>query len=263
MTSGFIAGVLLALASAASAAEITLQAAKDNTLFADNGAYSSGAGPRLFIGNIASGDPRRVLLQFDLSSIPPASVVSAVTLRIYVDRSAIGSSGSDAASLHRVTESWGEGSSDGGTGGGGTQASPEDATWTYRFYGNPSAGLPRVPWSSEGGSFLPDASAVALLAGNGPVTFESSAGLLADVQAWVNDPATNAGWIVRGNEARDQAARRILSRSSGTADAPRLTVVYTPAVSVPLDGPLTRTALFAGLAAATMLVAYRSGRIGR
>src|SRR5204862_27855 len=53
--------------------------------------------------------------------------------------------------------------------------------------------------------------------------------LVADVQAWVNDAGTNFGWLVQGDEAGIQTARRFDSRETTTPGAaPVLTVTYAP-----------------------------------
>lgn len=251
-----VAGLLLVVPLlSAEADEIVLIAAKDNTIYADNHAYSSGAGPTLFAGNIAAGFARRALLQFDLSAVPTGAVITSATLRVFVDRGAVGSSSDDLATLHRLTESWGEGSANGGTGGGGAQASPDDATWAYRFYGNPGSGVPRVPWLTLGGSFLPQASGQVELQSTGPLTFASTAAMVADVQGWLDDPAGNHGWLMRGNEVRDQVVRRFLSRSSAaTGDRPQLTVAFTPPVAVPIDTPGWQTTLALALAVVAAFV---------
>jgi len=54
--------------------------------------------------------------------------------------------------------------------------------------------------------------------------------MVADVQGWLDSPATNHGWLVRGNEGTASTARRFASRQNGFDGFwPRLTVTYTPA----------------------------------
>jgi hypothetical protein len=216
------------------------QAVKDNTLFEDSHDFSSGGSSFVFTAQIASGSPRRALWQFDLSSIPPGSQVASASLRFVINRAAFASATTDQLRLHTLSASWGEGTSDGGTGGGGAQATANDATWAYRFYGDPSTGLARIPWLSLGGDFNPNPSASLNAGPTGTYTFASSPGLKSDVTAWINNPATNFGWILIGPEGPNdsQKAKRIISRESPSiADRPTLTVEFTPpaaATSVPL-----------------------------
>jgi hypothetical protein len=124
--------------------------------------------------------------------------------------------------LYRVQANWGEGTSVApGGGGAGAPATPGDATWLHRF-------SPSTFWATPGGDFVGTASAAATLTGTGPVTW-SSAGLLADVQSWVNSPSTNFGWIVRGNEATAGTGIGFASRENfSTASRPSLVVTFTP-----------------------------------
>lgn len=224
----FVAASFLAVAVDAHAATLTVPATRDNSLFADDVTYSNGAGPYLYIGSIASGSPRRALMRFDVSAIPPGATVTAVTVAVTVNKAARFSSESDPGRLHRLTGSWGEGPSS-TIGGTGTGASPEDATWRYRFFGNPAAGVARVEWNARGGDFVAAPSAERNVGLSGRYVFASTPRLVADVQAWVDDPAANHGWILIGSEGTEYTARQVVSRESGTAATrPTLTVDYTP-----------------------------------
>jgi hypothetical protein len=211
-------------ASVVRADTLLLTPIRDNTLIEDNTTYSNGLGP-LFIGQIASSSPRRALLKFDLSAIPANAQVTSATLRIFIDRNAIGS-GNDTTALHRVLADWGEGTSD-VTGGSGTLASAGDATWTHRFFGTPGGSGPT--WAAPGGDFVGAASGTLAILSTGSYTFASQPGMVADVQAWVGNPTLNHGWIIVGPEdERSQTARRIRSRETpATADRPTLTIEYT------------------------------------
>jgi hypothetical protein len=217
----------------AQAAQVLLNAQADTTLFEDAVQNSSGVGSFLFVGSIASGSPRRALIRFDLSSIPTGSTIDWVGLRFVVNRAGIGSSADDRVSLHALAAPWEEGTSDGGS--GGAQATATDATWKFRIFGTPSVSGSQVEWLTPGGDFDPVASASVNVPGVGAYGVESTAALVADVQTWLDDPATNFGWILLGPEPTiddpsAQNAKRILSRSSpATADTPLLlTVNYTP-----------------------------------
>lgn len=236
-----IGGVLLLFISVSVPAEtLVLTPSKDNTIFEDNAGFSGGASSFIFAGPIASGSPRRTLWQFDLSPIPSGAQITSVSLRFVVNRAAISSSLDDILRLHKLTASWGEGASDAGTGGGGTQATPEDATWAYRFFGNPLAGIPQIPWNNLGGDFASSISGSINVGGIGNYTFVSTPELRNDVSAWVNNPSTNFGWILLGPEgpSESQKAKRIISRESpSVAERPSLTVEFIPPaaqVSVPL-----------------------------
>lgn len=265
LSRGFLALALWSASALCLAETLVLEASADNTLFEDAVDFSSGAGDFLFVGPIASGSPRRALLRFDLAALPPTAVVSAAELRLVVNRAAVGSSVNDRARLHRLTASWGEGSADGGTGGAGTLASPDDATWLRRFHGTPP-GAPGPQWATPGGDFILAASADAPLGGSGSALVFSGSGLLADIAAWHAGQAQNHGWALLGPEGptESQKARRLLARSAATlADRPRLTLTYTVPPPV-TDPPVTRVPLpggaLVGLAVGLTLLAHRQGR---
>jgi hypothetical protein len=207
--------------------QVEVLADQDATLFAEGADLASGSGSFLFIGNIASGAPRRALLRFDLGAIPPDAEILEASLQLTVDRQGPGSDASDGAKIHRVLESWSEGASDGGTGGAGTKAETGDATWAYRMFREPLSGENSIRWSRPGGSYVEAPSASAQLAGRGQVSFESSTGLVADINGWLHGTFANHGWIVMSNELRDQAARRVIGRAHPTVSwRPRLMVRY-------------------------------------
>jgi len=200
---------------------------RDNTLYERAaGDLSNGAGPSLFFGRTggnAGNVRRRALMRFDLSSIPPGSVVNSVQLTLEVDLVPPGATGFDVA-LHRVLADWGEGASVAqGAGGAGAPAVAPDATWLHREFDS-------VFWATPGGDFAAAPTSTAPVgSGTGPVTFVTAPGLVGDVQAWVNDPGQNFGWILIGEESNAQNARRIGSRENA-ALAPQLVVDFEPLV---------------------------------
>ncbi|MBY6203984.1 DNRLRE domain-containing protein [Halomonas denitrificans] len=206
---------------------LTVAPDRDNTLYERAaGDLSNGAGPNLFFGRTgvnAGNVRRRALMRFDLSAIPPGSVVNSVELTLEVDLVPPGATGFDAA-LHRVLADWGEGGSVAqGAGGAGAPAVAPDATWLHREFDT-------VPWSSPGGDYAAAASSTAPVgSGTGPVTFVTAPGLVDDVQQWVDDPGQNFGWILIGEEGNPQNARRIGSRENA-ALTPQLVVDFEPLV---------------------------------
>jgi hypothetical protein len=228
-----IAAVTVAVATVAgpaSADTATFGSVADNTIIQDpTGAYSAGAAQYFFsgrVGNNGGATLRRGALRFNLSTIPPGSTITSVTLRLYC--SAAGATTAQSIRLHRFTNSWGEGTSV-AFGGGGADSTSNDVTWLHRFF-------PGQPWATPGGEYLATASASRSVGGIGTYTWASSAGLVADVTAWVNSPASNHGWCVIGNETTLQSVKRFDSRESGSSTArPLLTVVYTPPSSNPYD----------------------------
>jgi len=203
---------------------VTLSPAKDNTLYESaTGALSNGAGSHFFAGKTAGGSIRRGLLSFDLAGqIPAGSTVASVTLTLFMSKT---SAGAKAATLHRLQADWGEGSSDAPSNeGGGTSASVGDATWLHSFF---STGL----WDNAGGDFLLAPSASVSVDGLGSYTWGSTAQMVDDIQCWLDDPSTNFGWLLVGDEASNSTAKRFDFRENSTvANRPELMVEFTPSV---------------------------------
>ena len=75
------------------------------------------------------------------------------------------------------------------------------------------------------------------MTGVGAYTWGSTAQLVADVQGWLNNPATNFGWALRGNEGLAQSAKSFATKESPTAGLrPVLTIDFTSATPPPPSG---------------------------
>jgi spore coat protein A len=207
-------------AGLASAAQVTINPIQDTTIadgidpqsgedFTDN---SSGACDDFFSGTTDDDFARRALLRFDIEgSVPPGATITGATLTLTVNKSP--DTQEAAMALHPLSRSWGEGTNDCGPKGGGqgfdAEAGSGDATWTH-------AEFDTVAWTSPGGDFG-DLSASALVGfDNGNQGVWSSATMVSEVQAWLDNPTANDGWILVGDEARSRTARRFYSRE-GTA----------------------------------------------
>jgi spore coat protein A len=228
-----VAGMGVLSAVPTQAAEATLSPSKDNTLYEpiQQDALeirSNAVGDSMFTGRVkdalnASGQVavRRGVLAFDLSSIPPGSTINSVTLRMQCTKAA--QSTGFSAGLHRLTSDWGEGTSNTGNSqqGRGEAATANDATWEHTFFDTQF-------WTTNGGDYVGSASGSLSVGGLGTYTWGSTAGLVADVQAWVDSPVSNFGWIVIGDETQNETAKKFASRENGTvANRPLLTVDFT------------------------------------
>jgi hypothetical protein len=201
---------------------VDLTPSKDNTLYETlDGSRSNGIGKHMFIGTITRNERRRALVQFDLAgSVPEGSTINSVTLRVFMSRTV---SGDFLATLHHVQSHWGEGESDAGEPGGlGAPSEPDDATWLHTFYD-------KDLWLNEGGDYEAAVHGSATIGAIGFYTFASTPEMVADAQAWLDDPVSNAGWIILGNEETSQTAKRLATREADDeAQQPKLTVDYTP-----------------------------------
>ncbi len=208
------------------AAQVVLRPSKDNTLYDGNGGTrSNGAGQHVFSGNNNNPAllPRRAVFFFDVAgNVPSGATINSVVLELNVTRAG---SGTPAMSLHRLNTDWGESTSlpsgGAGGGGGGGPAATGDTTWLHTFFNSSF-------WASPGGDFSGVVSGSASVGGVGSYTWGSTAQMVADVQDWVDNPAGEFGWILIGNEAVTQSARRFASRqNSNSSLRPLLTIDYT------------------------------------
>ncbi len=197
-----------------------LDAFRDSTLF-DSGAgdIANGSGEFLLSGGEGSDESaRRGLISFDInnSGIPIGATILDVTMSLNLSFS-IG--GVANISLHRVTNAWGEGSSDAiGDEIDGAPAEAQDATWLYRFF-NSSL------WNNPGGDFTGDSSADVNVGAAGTYQW-SDERMVADVQQWLDDPGSDFGWMLL-SESVPGSIKGFHSRdSSNAALRPSLEITY-------------------------------------
>ncbi len=208
---------------------VDIPPSRDNTMYEEAVDSSNGAGAYLFTGTTNGlntggiGKIRRALLAFAVSdSVPAGAVIDSVLLTVHISK--VPNITARVTSLHRVTADWGEGASNAGNPGGqGATAQTNDATWTFRFFNTSS-------WATAGGDFNGTASAQTNFATNNSFPVWISAQMVADVQSWLDTPATNFGWIVIGEEPTEKSAKRFDSReNANAANRPSLRVFYTVA----------------------------------
>jgi hypothetical protein len=255
---------------------VTIGASKDATIFQNNPNNSSGAGNGLFAGTNGTSSPRRGLIAFDVAgSVPAGATIDTAQLTLYLAQVAGagggGPGGSDTSTidLHRLSADWGEGVTQkqvppndtvGGQ-GQGDPANDGDATWNARFY---SATTPTL-WNTPGGDFSATSSASLTIGGTTtgvPYTWSSTAGLVSDVQSWLNTPSSNFGWIlVNTDETSIRTFRAFFTREAATAAYhPQLQITY----SLPLlgdfnqDGHVNSADISTAMAAMTNLQSYET-----
>ncbi len=221
-----LAGVL-----SAQGTTVSVGALRDNTLYFDpNGGLSNGAGIYCFAGTNLVGQARRALLAFDIASaVPSNATITSAELQLHMSQTI---AGPVAVSMHRVLESWGEGSSYASDGqGGGAPATAMDATWIHRSF-------PAAPWSTPGGDYDPAASATIMVDDSGGYLFGTTSALVADVQSFLANPTQNFGWLLRTDETTSPTAKRFATKEHPTPSSrPTLIVTFSiPAASVQSTG---------------------------
>jgi hypothetical protein len=223
----WLATVLVATASAET---MMVPCAADNTLIESaTGAISNGSGPAVFVGrnSQAQGSRRRGLLRFDVAAALPAGVIvtrAELTLTLTPSNPQPAWIG-----LHRVLAAWGEGAST-AAGGSGAPAAPGDATLLHTFYDVSF-------WAQAGGDYHAAASAALEVGDAGAWEWGSTPAAVADVQAWIDFPDSNHGWLLLGAEDAPTTAKRFASREAeDAATRPQLLVEYQrPCATIELE----------------------------
>jgi len=155
----------------------------------------------------------RALIRFDLGSLPTNTLVLSAMLQLEVTRQPGEAPNNTTFGVHRMLRLWGEGNKAPVTQPGkGLPASPGEATWNCAFH-------PTNIWSVPGGAPDVDFSSIESSSqfiygiGESPYRFESTPELVADVTAWVIQPASNSGWMLLCNdESSNFTARRFGAR---------------------------------------------------
>ncbi len=226
LTAALAAAIGYTCTTLASANIVNIMPSKDNTLYEYDpaeGDHSNGAGFHFFAGENGMGELRRGVLAFDVAgSIPAGSTITAVSLAMNMSMTPV--STLRTVELHTLLADWGEGTSHAPMGeGDGAPATPNDATWRHRFFDS-------VFWTTQGGDFSATASASQSVGVVGQYTW-NSAQMVADVQSWLDNPASNFGWLVLGDETAIATAKRFDTRES--ASPPILTIEFIPARMTP------------------------------
>ncbi len=198
---------------------LVISAQKDNTIYGHAQTRSNGRGAFLFAGTPAGRDPKRALIRFDLidSGIPSSARITEAELVLYMSRT---EAGPHTVDIHRLLAGWGEGTSNAPENeGSGAPAANDDATWLHAFYND-------VLWEQPGGDFELTPSATQIVGGAGTSYSWRSAELAQDVQQWLDEPDSNFGWILIGDETRQRTSKRFNSRHNDN-DPPFLMIRYT------------------------------------
>jgi hypothetical protein len=222
------------LAGAAWADTVSITSDRDNTLYQDEtGMTGNGLGESFFVGKTGQGLIRRGLIRFNIGgAVPAGATITGVTLDLNMSMSI---SAEEEIGLFRALKDWGEGTSvanlPGNIGGGqGTAATHDDATWLYTFYNTAQWGTPGGSASGASPDYVGTASGTAMVGQVSQVyTWGSTPGMVADVQSWLDSPASNFGWFVIGGEEATGTAKRLDSKDNEEpTNRPRLTITFTP-----------------------------------
>jgi hypothetical protein len=161
----------------------------------------------------------RILIKFDLSSIPPGSIITDASLSLHSGGSS--GSGTRTFTVYRVSKSWVEGN------GPGTDTT--GATWIDTDKSVPTS------WSTPGADFVSEgASSADLTLGFGRQYFT----VTDIVAAWITDGQPNYGFLIKvDNEAGAGAGFYFRPREFGSTYMPILQINWeAPPEYAPVGG---------------------------
>ena len=235
---------ILVISAAATTAQgdlVSISASRDATLYESfDGSLANGAGQYIFAGKTNQNLARRSVLWFDIGAFVPAdATITSVRLILNVTQA---NGGNRTMTVHRALTAWTTGASDpDGTEAPGAPALAGDATWLHASADGTGGG---VFWQSAGGDFA--AASASLVTTTSGLQTWTSAGLVADVQSYLANPAANLGWFILGDESATGTSRRFDSADSAALGGivPRLEIEFTP-VPTPAAGALLAFAALA------------------
>ena len=219
-------------ATVASGDMVMIGAQKDAMIFGSSAGadtnFASGMGPAMFAGADGSLNRKRSLVQFDIAGkVPAGATITGVTLSLYLGQVAGSGGGGNGSAipsrnlaLFDLNQDWTEGTSGQGTAGVGGSGqgftrTTGDTSWDYASYN--SANTLTGTWNDgtnnlHGGNFSATASATSTFAApyalNSAFTW-SSPGMVADVQQWLDNSASNHGWLLRALTGVDSTGKTV------------------------------------------------------
>ncbi len=231
---------LASLPTTAGGDTVSLLPAADTSIFegSPEGAYNFGAdrdGPAGTTGPMNGTVRSRALFRFDLgAAVPAGATITGGRFGLSVERVPTGAP-SAVFQLRRMLVPWIEGVGFNPENPGGDPALPGEVTWELRAH-------PGTPWGAPGGSegvdFVATVSAAATVTTGATYSWELNAAGVADLQAWLDTPGSNFGWVLlAADEAVAKSARRFYFKETlndhplRQGPPPSLEVDYTPAAA--------------------------------
>jgi hypothetical protein len=229
-----IGGLILAVAVAprGQCGSVVVTPVADTMLVQAAPANNAGGLHWVNAGSNRTGERNRGLFKFDIAgNIPSQAHITAAALSLALTGIPIDGYAVAYFDLHRLLRDWGEGNKNpAGSPGQGLPATTNEATWLSPF------ALTTNSWFTPGAAAIADyapaisASQIVYDDIQSPYTFPDPAAdpapMIADIQMWLDNPATNFGWIfICESEGTPSTARRFGSREDPNFP-PQLMIQY-------------------------------------
>jgi hypothetical protein len=197
---------------------------------------NNGGSASVFVGVDGQDGSMRGLVRFEMPPALHGATVTGVQLTMTSRALGQGGVGPDVMlSLQAVTEAWVQGDGVGDAAMLNTVGQMCSDTVSGATWNDPDCvGGAGTPWMTAGGTVAATVSGVADTTGvavDMPVVWDGAvagnAGMIADVQSWIDNPGGNHGWrITSSDELTSAAAKRFYSFEAGGTTVPTLAVAY-------------------------------------
>ena len=207
---------------------ITLNPSADTSLHEYFPDHNLGAQAWMTAGTTQNGPRTRGLMMFDIAgAIPAGSVIHSVSLTFEVTGQPVDGDAPSNFGLHRMLVGWNEGEGSGNPPLLGRAALPGESTWNERLTGLAAWG---APGGLAGVDFVSQFSSDTFIYGTAfsPYLFDSTPGLAADVQLWLDQPEQNHGWMLKTQSEKEIFSARRFASLEDPFRAPSLVIEFTP-----------------------------------
>ncbi|OEC01259.1 hypothetical protein GY31_13200 [Lysinibacillus sphaericus] len=190
---------------------------EDTTIRSAAPTQTGGNDFELGVGTAVGGNTVRSLLKFDLSVVPSSTTIVSADLNLWF--SSTNNNSPISINLHNVTSPWEE----------------NQASWTY------AKTIPYTTWKTAGGDFSTNTIGSVKNIGTPPTNIADAMVNwkvpLNVVQGWINNPSTNYGFLLKGDNEATQIYKKFASSEQSTLNQykPQLVVTYKTTARLGLE----------------------------
>lgn len=200
----------------------------DNSIFSSpENMHSAALGNFLYCGKAGATNYRRILIKFDLSSIPSYATIIESSLILHNTNPDSISNFADTIKIYRLTSDWGEASSmpidlD----ENGVPATNGDATWDCNFATDSTSCF--SAWNNAGGDFIDTVSSRLCVSDTFGVAESApyTSRMNDDINGWIHGSFPNYGWILIADESQNELLQFHSKQINDSSFMPQLYVNY-------------------------------------
>jgi MYXO-CTERM domain-containing protein len=213
-----------------SALSLAVPATDDTFINSSSPDNNNGKSTSIYTGRNGMDGMMRGLLRFTMPALQGRAMVTSAELRMTTRGTGTGEAQPPTAAtlqLEAIGAPWVSGNGIGNSQMSFTVGQPcgggvVGATWNDADCAAPT------PWTTPGGSVAGSVRATADVPATigAVVSWASTAAMVSDVQSWIDDPASNHGWLVRSSTESTMGAQRF-SSGEATTNIPELRISFS------------------------------------